>query len=185
MSDSAADIDRIWTLVKDIPVAMVVTHDGQGWNMRARPMAPRPAQEEGAIYFLTDVDAPKGEEIRRNNMICLALADHRSRKYLSITGRAEIFDDRDRIKRIWSVYDKAFWPDSSDPRIRILRVTPESAEFWEGEGAVVTAVKLVAATVSGERMNLGANQKVEFDALSVAPTSPPTAPVSIRPISRS
>ena len=100
MSDSAAEIDRIWTLVKDIPVAMVVTHDGQGWNMRARPMAPRPAQEEGAIYFLTDVDAPKAEEIRRNNMICLALADHRSRKYLSITGRAEIFDDRDRIKQI-------------------------------------------------------------------------------------
>ena len=65
---------------------------------------------------------------------------------------------------IWSVYDKAFWPDKSDPRIRILRVTPESAEFWEGAGAVVTAVKLVAATVSGERMNLGANQKVEFDA---------------------
>ena len=35
MSDLAAEIDRIWTLVKDIPVAMVVTHDGQGWNMRA------------------------------------------------------------------------------------------------------------------------------------------------------
>ena len=66
--------------------------------------------------------------------------------------------------RFWSVYDKAFWPDESDPRIRILRVTPESAEFWEGEGAVVTAVKLVAATVSGARMNLGANHKVEFDA---------------------
>ena len=44
MSDSAADIDRIWTLVKDIPVAMVVTHDGHGSNMRARPMAPRAAQ---------------------------------------------------------------------------------------------------------------------------------------------
>jgi general stress protein 26 len=83
---------------------------------------------------------------------------------LSITGHGEISDERDRIRQIWSIYDKAFWPDKDDPRIRVLRVTPESAEFWEGEGAVVTAVKLVAATVSGARMNLGANQKVEFDA---------------------
>ena len=111
-------------------------------------MAPRPAQEEGAIYFLTDVNSPKAEEIRDNNMICLALADQRARKYLSITGRAEIFDDRDRIKQIWSVYDKAFWPDENDPRIRILRVAPESAEFWEAAGTIVTVVKLAAAAVS-------------------------------------
>ena len=163
MTDRAADIDRVWALVKDIPVAMVVTHDGLGQNMRARPMAPRPAQEEGAIYFLTDVDSPKAEEIRRNSMICLALADQRSRKYLSITGHAEIVDDPDRIKQFWSIYDKAFWADQRDPRIRILRVTPESAEFWEGAGTVVTAVKLVAATVSGDRMNLGHNEKVDFD----------------------
>ena len=153
MSDIAADIDRVWTLIGEIPVAMVVTHDGQGQHMRARPMAMRPVREEGAIYFLTDVDAPKAEEIRRNELVCLALADNKKQKYVSITGEAEIIDDRDRVKEIWSIYDKAFWPDKDDPRIRVLRVTPESAEFWEGAATVVTAVKLVAAIASGERMN--------------------------------
>ena len=68
MSDTAADIDRVWTLIDDIPVAMVVTHEGQGPRMRARPMAMRPARAEGVIYFLTDVDAPKAEEIRRDKV---------------------------------------------------------------------------------------------------------------------
>jgi general stress protein 26 len=163
MSDSGAEIDRIWALINEIPVAMVVTHDGRGENMRARPMAMRPAELEGAIYFLTDVDAAKTGEIRRNDTVCLALADNKNQKYVSITGRAEIIDDHERIKEFWSIFDRAFWPDKSDPRIRILRVAPESAEFWEGAGAVVTAVKLVAATLSGERMNVGANQKLEFD----------------------
>jgi general stress protein 26 len=104
MADTAADIDRVWTLISDIPVAMVVTHDGEGEHMRARPMAMRPIQEEGAIYFLTDVDAPKADEIRRNESICLALADNKSQKYVSITGHAEMIADRDRIKEIWSVY---------------------------------------------------------------------------------
>jgi general stress protein 26 len=162
MSETAGDIDRVWTLIDEIPVAMVVTHEGQGQHMRARPMAMRPAREEGAIYFLTDVDAPKAEEIRRNESICLALADNKSQKYVSIAGHAEIIDDRERVKQIWSIYDKAFWPDENDPRIRMLRVTPESAEFWEGAGMVVTAVKLVAAIASGERMNVGANEKVEL-----------------------
>ncbi len=162
MSEAAADIDRVWTLINEIPVAMVVTRRGEGRHIRARPMAMRPAREQGAIYFLTDVDAPKAEEIRRDETICLALADNKSQKYVSITGYAEILDDRDRVKEIWSIYDKAFWPDKNDPRIRILRVTPESAEFWEGAGSIVTAVKLVAAIASGERTNIGENEKVEF-----------------------
>jgi len=162
MSDSAIDIDRVWTLIKNIPVAMVVTHDGPGKHMRARPMAARPVREEGAIYFLTDVDAPKADEIRSEDTVCLAFADNKSQKYVSITGYAEIIEDRDRVKEIWSIYDKAFWSDKDDPRIRILRVTPESAEFWEGAGMVATAVKLVAAIASGERMNVGEDKKVEF-----------------------
>jgi general stress protein 26 len=162
MGDKASDIDHVWKLIADIPVAMVVTHEGQGKNLRSRPMAVRPAKEEGVIYFLTDVDMSKAEEIRRDQSVCLALSDNKSQRYVSITGHAEIIDDRKRIKKYWSVYDKAFWPDKDDPRIRLLRVTPERAEFWEGEGLVVTAVKLVAAIASGERMNLGTNEKVEL-----------------------
>jgi hypothetical protein len=71
-----------------------------------------------------------------------------------------MIDDRSRVIKYWSVYDKAFWSDKNDPRIRVLRVTPESAEFWEGDGMVVTTVKLAAAIASGERVNLGDNEKI-------------------------
>jgi general stress protein 26 len=160
MSNSTEDIDRVWSLIKEISVAMVVTHSGRGERMRARPMAARPARDEGAIYFLTDANAPKDQEIEHNDNICLALADNKGQKYLSITGRAEIFDDKDRVKQIWSAYDAAFWRDENDPRIRIMRVRPESAEYWEGLGAVVSVVKLIAAKLSGERVDLGKNEKV-------------------------
>jgi general stress protein 26 len=163
MADRAAEIDHVWKLIEDIPIAMVVTHEGQGQNMRARPMAVRPARDEGAIFFLTDADTPKAEEVRSNQSVCLALSDNKSQKYVSISGHAEMIDDRERVKKYWSVYDKAFWSDKNDPRIRVLRVTPESAEFWEGSGKVVTAVKLVAAIASGQRMDhLGENEKVGF-----------------------
>jgi len=163
MLDGTGDTDRVWTLIKEIPVAMVVTHDGHGQDMRARPMAAHAAEEEGAIYFLTDVDSPKASEVKGSDTICLAFADNKSRRYVSVTGQADIIDDKDRIKKIWSIYDKAFWSDENDPRIRILRVMPESAQFWEGAGTVVTALKLIAASVKGERPQLGKNEKVGFD----------------------
>jgi general stress protein 26 len=160
MADTAADVDRVWKLIDAMPIAMVVTHEGQGQNLRARPMAVRSARAEGAIYFLTDADTPKAEEISLNQSVCLALSDNKKQNYVSITGHAEMIDDRERVKRYWSLYDKAFWPNPDDPRIRVLRVTPESAEFWQGSGAIVTAVKLAAAIASGERINLGGNEKI-------------------------
>jgi general stress protein 26 len=162
MTDKPSDTDHVWKLIEDIRIAMVVTHEGQGENMRARPMAARPAKEESFIYFLTDANTPKAEEIRRNQSVCLALSDNKAQKYVSISGHAEMIDDKELVSKYWSVYDKAFWPDKNDPRIKVLRVTPERAEFWEGDGKVVTAVKLVAAIASGKRMDLGANEKVGF-----------------------
>jgi len=123
MADKASDIDHVWKLIDDIPIAMVVTHEGQGQNMRSRPMAARPAKEEGVIYFLTDAGTPKAEEIRRNQSVCLALSDTKSQRYVSISGHAEMIDDRERIKKYWSIYDKAFWADKNDPNTLYDEIT--------------------------------------------------------------
>ena len=162
MTYEGSNVDRVWKLIEEIPIAMVVTHEGQGKNLRSRPMAARPAKDEGAIYFLTDAGTPKAQEIRLNQSVCLAFSDNKGQRYVSISGYAEIIDDRERIKKYWSVYDKAFWSDMNDPRIRVLRVMPENAEFWEGDGMIVSGVKLMAAIAAGERMNLGANEKVDL-----------------------
>lgn len=122
----------------------------------------RPAREEGVIDFLTDADAPKAAELWHNASICLALSDIKAQKYVSITGRAQIIDDKERVRQIWSVYDTAFWPDADDPRIRVLRVAPESAEYWEEAGRIAAAVKLVVAIATGERMDVGEKKKAEF-----------------------
>lgn len=163
MLSSSANVDRVWSLISEIPVAMVVTHTGDGQRLRARPMAVRPDHEEGAIYFLTDADAPKSTEIGGNDNLCLVLVDNRKQRYLSISGRAEIIDNRDLIKQIWSIYDKAFWSNADDPRIRILRVLPERAEFWEGAGAIANVVKIAVAGISSKRVSLGKNDKVGFE----------------------
>jgi general stress protein 26 len=152
--------ERIWKLMEDIGVCMVVTHSGEGDAVRARPMAARPEIEHNAVYFLTDSGAPKDQEIKHNSNVCLAFSDVKGNRYVSVTGTAEVFADADLAERVWSAPDKAFWKDARDPNIRVIRVTPDQGEFWEGPGMITNMIKMIAASASSGRPDLGENKKV-------------------------
>ena len=105
---------------------------------RAKTCGPGPwpfvrLETKGAIFFLTDADTQRREEIRRNQSVCLALSDNKSQKYVSISGHAEMIDDRERVKKYWSVYDKAFWADQE-------RSAHKSAPRHAGERRVLGRV---------------------------------------------
>jgi general stress protein 26 len=156
--DSARDTDRAWDLMKKIGFAMLVTHDGD--KLRARPMSAFLEREENAIYFLTDARRHKDEEIARNPGVNLSFANASDQKYVSITGTAAVSNDRAKIRQLFSTPAKAWWNSAEDPNIRVLKVTPDDAEFWDSPGSVISYVKMAAAAVTGSRPNIGDNRKV-------------------------
>jgi general stress protein 26 len=157
-NDNARDLDRVWDLMKKIGFAMLVTQDAG--KLRARPMAAYIRRDENTIYFLTDARQHKDEEIARNPSINLSFADAGSQKYVSISGTASVSNDRARIKELFSTPAKAWWDSAEDPNIRVLRIAPEDAEFWDSPGSVISYVKMAAAAVTGKRPDLGDNRKV-------------------------
>jgi len=157
-NSTTRDADRAWELMKKIGFAMLVTRDGD--RLRARPMSAFVEREQNAIYFLTDARRHKDEEIARNPAINLSFADAGSQKYVSITGTAAVANDRAKIKELFSTPAKAWWDSAEDPNIRVLKITPEDAEFWDSPGSVISYVRIAAAAVSGTRPDLGDNRKV-------------------------
>jgi general stress protein 26 len=157
-TDSARDIDRVWELMKKIGFAMLVTRDGD--KLRARPMSAYLERESNAIYFLTDARRHKDAEIARDAHVNLSFADAGDQKYVSVSGTAEVSNDRARIKQLFSTPAKAWWDSADDPNIRILKITPDDAEFWDTPGNVISYVKMAAAVVTGTRPDLGDNRKV-------------------------
>lgn len=156
------DQDRVWDLVDSIKFAMLVTHDGNGDELRARPMRAHGKREEDTIYFLTDRRHQKDDEIQINDNVCLAFSDPSGHRYLSISGTATVIDDRARVHELWEPSNKAFWDDENDPDIRIVRVRPSTAEFWDSPGKIVTSVKMAAAALTGAKPELGQNRKVSL-----------------------
>jgi hypothetical protein len=93
----ANDVDRVWELMDKISICMLTTHDGD--KLRSRPMAAFVRREDDAVYFLTDAQHHKDEEIRDNPNVGLAFAD--GQKFVSVTGHAAVTRDVAKIKELW------------------------------------------------------------------------------------
>jgi general stress protein 26 len=152
------DADRAWDLMKKIGFAMLVTHDGD--KLRARPMSAYLEREENAVYFLTDARRHKDEEIARNPGVNLSFANASDQTYVSVTGTAVVSNDRAKIRQLFSTPAKAWWNSAEDPNIRVLKIMPDDAEFWDSPGSVISYVKMAAAAVTGSRPDIGDNRKV-------------------------
>lgn len=81
-------------------------------------------------------------------------------KYVSLAGHAEVSSDRGKIRELWGTPAKAWWDSPDDPNIRVLKVTPQEAEFWQGSGTTLSTIKMAAAAVTGTRPDMGENRKV-------------------------
>lgn len=157
-NDNARDIERAWELMKKIGFAMMVTHDGE--KLRARPMAAYIDRDANAVFFLSDVRRHKDDEIAANPNVNLSFADAGDMKFVSVNGTATVSNDRAKIKQLFSTPAKAWWDSADDPNIRVLKFTPDEAEFWDSPGTVISYVKMAAAAISGTRPDIGTNRKV-------------------------
>ena len=153
-------INHTWDLMEKIGFCMLSTRSGE--DIRARPMAAHIEPMENAIYFLTDVNGTKDDEITRWPSVGVAFADSKGQKYVSVTGTAELSNDREQIRELWATPAKAWWQSADDPAIRVLKVTPKYAEYWDSPGTVVSYVKMLAAAVTDTRPDMGENAKVRM-----------------------
>lgn len=151
-------VERIWELAKRIGIAMFVTWDGK--EQRARPLAATVEKDEGAIYFLTDVNGKKDEQIAEFPHVSVTFADHKHSKFVALSGKATVSNDRAKIKEIWSPFAKAWWDSPEDPAIRVIKVVPQDAELWDSPGRIVTTISMLAAAVTGRSPKIGENAKV-------------------------
>jgi general stress protein 26 len=158
----ASQLDHVWDIAKKVKTCMLTTLSAD--RMRSRPMHAIPDRDAGCVWFITDQRGAKDDEIRAAPDVCLAFADTASNTYLSITGRAEMLRDVVKIRCLWSTQAQAWWPKGpTDADVRVLRVIPESAEYWDTRGnAITVALKLAAARLTGSPPDLGENKKVQL-----------------------
>ncbi len=156
MTDAAA---RLWDLIEDNPTCMMVAEGDAG--MHGCPMRAIPDREAGELWFYTRLSSGKSAELARDGEVCLCFADTGASDYVSVTGRATVTDDRDRIRRHWSRFVDAWFPEGPEGAdVGMIRVTPETGEYWDGQSSeVLAAIKMLIASERDETPDLGENRR--------------------------
>jgi general stress protein 26 len=154
MSDKSPvthDLTQLFDKIKDVRMAMLTTTD-EHHTLHSRPMYTIQPGPDGALYFLTDSESAKVYEVQKDSQVNLSYADPSSNIYASVSGRANAYRDEAKIAELWSEPMRAWFPKGKDdPRINILKVTVDKAEYWDTPSSLLTqAYAYVRAVVTGE-----------------------------------
>lgn len=153
---------KLWSMIKDIKVAMMTSWDGE--NLHSRPMHGYQEAFEGKLYFFTKHDSSKTSEISRYDRLNLAYADIDANSYVSISGRGTISVDRERMRKYWSPMISAWFPHGfDDPDLALIEVEADSAQYWDSTSSNMRYLwEIATANITGRQPDMGENAKVEL-----------------------
>ncbi|RYJ02687.1 MAG: general stress protein [Acetobacteraceae bacterium] len=154
---------KVWEMVKDVEVTMMVTEGGDG-HLRGRPMRAVNKEFDGVLWFFASAGSAVTDETRADGRVLLAYSDPSSQNYVSISGTATVVRDQAKQKALWSEPMRVWFPGGAeDPKIELIRVECEGAEYWDSPSStLVHAYGYLKAVTTGEPPHPGENDKVDF-----------------------
>ncbi len=156
MTETRKDtIEKLNEMIKDIRIAMLTTNDGG--LLRSRPMATQETEFNGELWFFTGKQTHKAEDIKKDNRVNVSYAEPVDNRFVSMSGTAELIDDREKFEKFWSPLYLAWFPKGlEDSNLALLKVTVEQAEYWDAtSSSLVEAFGLLKSLVTGERSEGG------------------------------
>jgi len=131
-------IQKVRDLIKGIKIAMLTTSNSDG-VLHSRPMGTQEVEFDGDLWFFTGSDTQKVNEIKKDQVVNVSYAS--DPRYVSISGTAQIVNDKAKMKELWNPLFKAWFPDGlDDPTLRLLKVTVKQAEYWDNPGGIVATI---------------------------------------------
>jgi general stress protein 26 len=151
-SQTNAERQKLATLIQPMDSVAMMTSQSADGALVSRPMAPLEMDDQGAIWFFTDRNSAKVEQLRTLN---LSFSDTERGTYVSLCGHGDLETDRSHIKRLWSPLARPWFPDGTDSQnLTLLKFTPSAAEYWDAVDTKMvhlfaTAVSVIAARPIG------------------------------------
>jgi general stress protein 26 len=150
-------------LVEEVRTCMFITNTTSE-HEHTRPMATIEVEDDGTLWFFTDIRSIKVEEVNRDKTVHLTYAHPGKESYLDVWSRGTVITDKQQLKDKWSPIVKAWFPDGvDDPNLALLKLQPTECYYWDSEtGKMIQFFKMAASIVSGQRLADGAEGKLKL-----------------------
>lgn len=156
-------LEQFHELIEDIEIAMLTTVNADG-ALVSRPMATQKHKGDGKLWFMTNVESHKLDEIQAEPQVNLAYYKDRTREFVSVSGVARVNRERSKIHELYQADWKAWLGAESetrdggpdDPRIALIEVTPHSAAYLKlDRPAPFVMLSVLKGIVTGEPPKVG------------------------------
>lgn len=161
--DRKEAIGKLKELIKHNSICMFTSRLTQE-PFQTRPMNTAQVDDDGNLWFLSATDSSKNEEIDYDPLVQLFYVNTSDSEYLTVFGKASISKDQNKIEEVWTPVAKAWFTEGKDdPRITLIKVTPEEAYYWDTKtNKMVAMIKVLASAVTGKTMDEGVEGKLSL-----------------------
>jgi general stress protein 26 len=134
-------IGRLNQLIEGIELAMLTSVHANG-QLHSRPMATQVATDDGFLWFFTAQHSSKVDAIRNDHQVNVAYADPSNMRFVSVCGTCELVRSRVIASELWRPeYSRYFPGGAEDPDLILLKVTINSAEYWDADARTMRALE--------------------------------------------
>jgi general stress protein 26 len=163
-------IDELYGLIEKIETAMFTTRRPDG-RLVSRPMATQERDAIADLWFVTDIESHKMDELRVDPNVNLGYFDSGSYEWVSVSGTAQVSTNRDEIRRLYKPDWKAWFGQvdevrdggPGDPRLALILVDADSVIYLKQDRPKpVVLFEVMKGMITGEKVEPGETRRVDL-----------------------
>jgi general stress protein 26 len=156
-------LDDLYDLIDGIEVAMFTTRRADG-QLVSRPMQTQERENGVDLWFMTNVETHKLDDLMADPHVNLAYYKDKSREWVSVSGIATLSTDRDLVRELYKPDWKAWLGNEggerdgseNDPRIALILVDAQSVTYMKvTKPRPVVLFEVAKAMVTGSPPDVG------------------------------
>ena len=170
MSDTPTEkkIDELHALIEKMGIAMLTTRRPDG-RLVTRPMAVQKRIDAADLWFVTNVEANKVDELEFDPNVNVGLYDPDSTEWVSVSGTATLTQDRAKIHELYAPDWRAWFGDEGgerdggpdDPRLALIFVDADSAFYTKAKHSKpVQLFEIARGILTGSKPDVGREERL-------------------------
>lgn len=147
-------VDKLKSLVDDIVVCLFCTNLKADDGATCRPMSAIKVCDQGNIWFFSEKKSDINKAIIADEKVQLFFSHPGKSSYLVVNGKSEIILDKTKIEELWTPVAKIWFKEGKDdPNISIIKVSPNTAYYWDTDGnKMINFLKMAVSVVTGTNL---------------------------------
>ena len=155
-------VKKLKKLAEEIDTCLFCTNLKTNDGATSRPMEVQEVDDQGNLWFFSDVNSDKNKEIKADKDVQLFFSHPSVGSYMVLNGEAEVILDRKKTLELWSPTLQIWFKEGcEDPTISLIKVKTKSAYYWDTEGnRMVNFFKMLASVATGTSLVDGNEGKI-------------------------